>query len=183
MIVGYARVSTEEQNLDLQLRELKAYRCDAIYSDHGVSGVRFERHGLLQALEGLGRGDTLVVWKLDRLGRSLQHLVTVMSELEQRGVRLVSLTEHIDTISSTGRLTFHIIAALAEFERSLISERTRAGMVAARERGRKIGRPASLSVQQKEEIRKMVELMPPAEVARIFNVHVQTVRRHLVVPG
>ena len=141
MKIGYARVSTEDQHLDLQLSALKAYGCDAIYYDHGASGSRFDREGFLEALHAAQSGDTLVVWRLDRLGRSLGHLVKVISGLEKRGVEFASLTESIDTKSPTGMLMFHMIAALAEFERSLISERTRAGMAEARKRGSKLGRP------------------------------------------
>ncbi|WP_404824143.1 recombinase family protein [Burkholderia seminalis] len=139
------RFSTEEQSLDLQLPDLKAASSDRILSDHGVSGSRFDRPGLKEALELAQAGDTLVVWRLDRLGRSLSHLVEVVSDLGKRGIEFVSLTEirteSIDTRSSTGMLMFHMIAALAEFERALISERTRAGMATARARGAKIGRP------------------------------------------
>jgi len=141
MKIGYARVSTEDQHLDLQLSALKAHGCDAIFYDHGASGSRFDREGFLEALRTAQRGDTLVVWRLDRLGRSLGHLVKVISGLEKRGVEFASLTESIDTKSPTGMLMFHMIAALAEFERSLISERTRAGMAEARRRGSKLGRP------------------------------------------
>jgi len=141
MKIGYARVSTEDQHLDLQLSALKAHGCDAIFYDHGASGSRFDREGFLEALHTAQSGDTLVVWRLDRLGRSLGHLVKVIGGLEKRGVEFVSLTESIDTKSPTGMLMFHMIAALAEFERSLISERTRAGMAEARKRGAKLGRP------------------------------------------
>jgi len=141
MKIGYARVSTEDQNLDLQLVALKNYGCDVIRSDQGISGSRFDRPGLQMTLERLERGDTLVVWRLDRLGRSLRHLVDVVNHLGQRGIGLVSLTESIETKSSTGVLMFHMIAALAEFERALISERTKAGLAAARGRGVKLGRP------------------------------------------
>jgi DNA invertase Pin-like site-specific DNA recombinase len=144
MKIGYARVSTEDQHLDLQLSALEAYGCDAIFYDHGASGSRFDRAGFLEALHAANRGDTLVVWRLDRLGRSLGHLVKVISGLEKRGIEFVSLTESIDTKSPTGMLMFHMIAALAEFERSLISERTRAGMAEARKRGARLGRPRTL---------------------------------------
>ena len=143
MKIGYARVSTEEQSLDLQLLALQAAGCDMILSDHGACGSRFDRPGLHEALSVVQAGDTLIVWRLDRLGRSLGHLVEMVGGLGKRNVEFVSLTESIDTRSPTGMLMFHLIAALAEFERSLISERTRAGMVAARVRGAKIGRPRS----------------------------------------
>lgn len=152
MKIGYARVSTEEQCLDLQLLALQAAGCDTILSDHGVSGSRFDRPGLHDALRVAQAGDTLVVWRLDRLGRSLSHLVEVVSNLGRHNIEFISLTESIDTRSSTGMLMFHMIAALAEFERSLISERTRAGMAAARARGVKIGRPSmSRSVSETED--------------------------------
>lgn len=141
MKIGYARVSTEDQNLDLQLSALSRAGCDDIVSDHGISGSRFDRHGLQDVLSRLQSGDTLVVWRLDRLGRSLSHLVGIVGDLGRRNVEFVSLTESLDTRSPTGMLMFHMIAALAEFERALISERTRAGMAAAKARGAKIGRP------------------------------------------
>ncbi|KUY85262.1 DNA resolvase [Burkholderia cepacia] len=150
MKIGYARVSTEEQCLDLQLAALKAAGCDPIHADHGVSGSRFDRAGLREALQAAQPGDALVVWRLDRLGRSLSHLVEVVSDLGKQGIEFVSLTECIDTRSSTGMLMFHMIAALAEFERSLISERTRAGMAAARARGAKIGRPRKISTEPQD---------------------------------
>jgi DNA invertase Pin-like site-specific DNA recombinase len=145
MIIGYARVSTEEQKLDLQLHALQRANCDRIYQDHGLSGHGFDRPGLEDALQALEQGDTLVVWRLDRLGRSLVQLVQLMEKLGSKGIHFHSLTENIDTSSSGGRLLFHMIAALSEFERTLISERTRAGMAAAKERGKQLGRPPSLS--------------------------------------
>lgn len=145
MRIGYARVSTDDQSLDLQLDALRSAACNVIYEDHGVSGAISARPGLSQALLHLQAGDTFVTWKLDRLGRSLAHLISLTSELEGRGVSLVSLSEAIDTRSPSGRLMFHVMGALAEFERSLIGERTRAGIAAARGRGRKIGRPPKLS--------------------------------------
>lgn len=144
MKIGYARVSTDEQCLDLQLAALKRAGCDTILSDHGMSGSRFDRPGLQEALKMAKAGDALVVWRLDRLGRSLNHLVEVVNSLGKQRIEFVSLTESIDTRSPTGMLMFHMIAALAEFERSLISERTRAGMAAARARGAKIGRPRAV---------------------------------------
>lgn len=122
MKIGYARVSTEEQFLDLQLSALKHVGCDLIFSDHGVSGTRKDRKGLNRALSSLARGDTLVVWRLDRLdrlGRSLSQLVILMSSLRDRGIHFASLNESIDTDSPTGMFMFHMIAALAEFERPL----------------------------------------------------------------
>ncbi|MBM7326584.1 recombinase family protein [Agrobacterium sp. S2] len=141
MKVGYARVSTDCQKMDLQLDALRQAGCDQIFTDHGISGASNERPGLQQAMDMLQKGDTLVVWRLDRLGRSLVNLVEHVSDLGQQGVEFRSLTESIDTSSSGGKLLFHMIAALAEFERSLISERTKAGMAAAKLRGKHVGRP------------------------------------------
>lgn len=141
MKVGYARVSTDCQKMDLQMDALKKAGCDFIFTDHGVSGATVERPGLQQAIEMLQTGDTLVVWRLDRLGRSLVHLVEQVSSLGRQGIEFKSLTESIDTASPGGKLLFHVIAALAEFERSMISERTRAGMAAAKLRGKHVGRP------------------------------------------
>ena len=179
MKIGYARVSTEEQHLDLQLAALKARKCDVVFSDHGISGARFDRPGLEDALARAERGDTFVVWRLDRLGRSLSHLVRVVGDLSKRGVEFESLTENIDTKSPTGMLIFHMIAALAEFERALISERTRAGVAAARSRGKKVGRPPALSEAQREQARNLLEGCNEAVVAQTFNVHLRTLRRHL----
>ncbi|MDF3084918.1 recombinase family protein [Burkholderia sola] len=181
--IGYARVSTEEQHLDLQLTALKERGCSAVFFDKGVSGTRFDRPGLNQAFEAVEGGGTLMVWRLDRLGRSLPHLAGIVVELEKKNVRLVSLSEHIDTGSTTGRFTFHMLAALAEFERGLISERTRAGMAAARQRGSNIGRPAGMSSGQRDEARALLEMYPPEEVAKTFNVHTRTLKRHLKIPG
>jgi len=144
MKVGYARVSTLDQDLALQLDALKQAGCQKIHRDK-LSGAKAERPGLQEALDYMREGDTLVVWRLDRLGRSLKHLIETVNLLEERGIGLQSLTESIDTTTSGGRLIFHIFGALAEFERNLIRERTQAGLQAARARGRKGGRPKSLN--------------------------------------
>ncbi len=128
MKIGYARVSSGEQNLDLQRDALTAVGCGMIYEDEGVSGAARRRPGLDQALATLKQGDTLVTWRLDRLGRSLPHLIELVAALQDRGCWFVSLNEAIDTGSAGGKLVFHIMGALAEFERALIVERTRAGM-------------------------------------------------------
>src|SRR5712691_435706 len=142
MLIGYARVSTNEQNLDLQRDALKKAGVSAknVFTDK-ITGTKEERPGLEQALSHLREGDTLVVWRLDRLGRSLKHLIETVSKLQQQGVAFKSITENIDTSTVTGQLVFHIFGALAEFERNLIKERTMAGLEAARARGRKGGRP------------------------------------------
>ena len=140
MQFGYARVSTGEQTLDLQLDALKAAGCGRVFRDT-ASGAKTDRPGLTEALDHLRDGDTLVVWRLDRLGRSLRHLIDTLTDLDRRGIGFRSLTEAIDTTTPGGKLIFHIFGALAEFERDLIKERTHAGLAAARARGRKGGRP------------------------------------------
>ena len=143
MKVGYARVSTHDQNLSLQLDALGRAGCRKIYQDQ-MSSMKAERPGLQEALTYLRAGDTLVVWRLDRLGRSLKHLIEMVNLLEEQGIGFQSLQESIDTTTSGGRLVFHIFGALAEFERNLIQERTQAGLQAARARGRQGGRPKAL---------------------------------------
>lgn len=138
-LIGYARVSTSEQNSSLQIDALTKAGCTKIFSDT-VSGVKEERAGLSSALAYLREGDVLVVWRLDRLGRSLSHLIKVITELEARGVGFQSLTEAMDTTTPAGRLIFHIFGAMGQFERELIRERTKAGLCAAAERGRTGGR-------------------------------------------
>src|SRR2546422_3985821 len=142
MLIGYARVSTNEQNLDLQRDALRKAGVTSknIFTDK-ITGTKAERPGLTEALSHLREGDTLVVWRLDRLGRSLKHLIETVTALQSTGVAFQSITEHIDTSTATGQLVFHIFGALAEFERNLITERTMAGLEAARTRGRKGGRP------------------------------------------
>jgi len=144
MLIGYARVSTHDQTLALQQDALTKAGCNKIFTDT-ASGVKTDRNGLDKALSYVRAGDTLVVWRLDRLGRSLPHLITMITSLEERGIGFKSLTENIDTTSSGGKLIFHIFGALAEFERNLIRERTTAGLSAARARGRKGGRPKGLT--------------------------------------
>ncbi|MGU3401530.1 recombinase family protein [Brucellaceae bacterium D45D] len=179
MKIGYARVSTDEQRLDLQIEALKNANCDKIITDHGISGANFKRQGLTQALSLLNPGDTLVVWRLDRLGRSLIKLIEFMNMLHERDLQFQSLNENIDTGSSGGRLVFHMMAALAEFERSLISERTKAGMAAARKKGKQIGRPRALSNTQRKLIRTAVlhDGKSLEELASDYNVSVRSIRR------
>jgi len=142
--IGYARVSTDGQSIDLQVDALNRFGCHLIFKDEAYSGATRTRPGLENCLAELKCGDDLVVWKLDRLGRSLPHLIDVVNELDRRQIGLVSLSEAINTGSPGGVLVFHIMAALAQFERSLISERTKAGMRSARQRGRHVGRPRKL---------------------------------------
>jgi DNA invertase Pin-like site-specific DNA recombinase len=146
MKIGYARVSTPEQSLALQLDALRQAGCRKVYEEI-ISGARVERPVLQDLLTHLRDGDVLMIWKLDRLGRSLRHLIEVVTDLAQRGIGFQSLQEHLDTTTSSGKLVFHMFGALAEFERDLIRERTQAGLVAARARGRLGGRPRGLSTQ------------------------------------
>jgi DNA invertase Pin-like site-specific DNA recombinase len=143
MLIGYARVSTHDQTLNLQQDALEKAGCTKIFTDT-ASGAKTERKGLEEALNYVRKGDTLVVWRLDRLGRSLKHLIETIQQLDSRHIGFKSLTENIDTTTSGGKLIFHIFGALAEFERNLIRERTTAGLMAARARGRKGGRPKAL---------------------------------------
>ena len=182
MIIGYARVSTEEQNLNLQIDALKKSNCDTIITDRGVSGATTSRPGLNKVLRIVKSGDKIVVWRLDRLGRSLIHLVKLLEVLGHRSVSFQSLTENIDTASSGGKLVFHMMAALAEFERSLISERTKAGIASARAAGKKIGRPSLLTAIQIKEARHLLdkEKLPIDKIAIIFGVHSRTLFRALL---
>ena len=177
--IGYGRVSTHEQNLDLQVAALSSAGCAELFTDQGISGADFERPGLSAALDALDRGGMLVVWRLDRLGRSLLDLIKLVNSLGERGIEFRSLTESIDTSSSGGRLTFHIMAAMAEFERAIIGERTRAGMAAARARGSHIGRKPALTLQQKDSARYEVEALkyPLVDVAARYGVHPRTLVR------
>lgn len=161
MRIGYARVSTGEQKLDLQKDALEEAGCERIYTEQ-TSGAAKSRPELEKCLESLREGDTLVVWRLDRFGRSLKDLVSKMERLEEKGVDFVSLTEGIDTTTAQGRLTFHIFGALAEFERELAHERTMAGLRAARERGRVGGRPRAI---EKEDMPELQALMQDSEVS------------------
>jgi DNA invertase Pin-like site-specific DNA recombinase len=149
MKIGYARVSMQDQNLDLQRDALRAAGCEKIIEDK-ASGGKVTRDGLEKVREQLRKGDVLAVWRLDRLGRTLKHLIELMGELEGQGIGFQSTTEAIDTTTPGGKLVFHIFAALAEFERNIIRERTRAGLEAARARGRKGGRKPKFSGKQRE---------------------------------
>lgn len=177
--IGYARVSTVDQSLQLQINALKRAGCQHIYRDEGASGAQTNREGLRAALNAVKRGDMLVVWRLDRLGRSLIHLVEMLDSLSKRGIEFRSLTEQIDTSSAGGRLVFHMMAALAEFERHLISERTIAGMHAARLSGGHMGRPPLLSKEERRIVAKaaLEEGEHLDVLASRFNVHPRTIRR------
>src|SRR5437588_7533360 len=151
MLIGYARVSTSDQTLNLQRDALEKIGCSKIFTDT-ISGATTERQGLDEALKYVREGDTLVVWRLDRLGRSLKHLIETITTLNNRKVGFKSITENIDTTTSGGKLIFHIFGALAEFERDIIRERTNAGLQAARERGRLGGRPKATALNTYKKV-------------------------------
>ena len=184
MHIGYARVSTGEQNLDLQTDALEAEGCEKIYTDT-LSGATAEREGLQDAMDYARGGDVLVVWSLDRFGRSLKDLIAKVETLKDRGVQFKSLKENLDTTSSAGRLQFHIFGALAEFERDLNRERTMAGLRAARARGRTGGRPRALSEEDLPELQALMR-DPDVPVRRIcerFEVSKATLYRYVGPDG
>jgi len=177
--LGYARVSTAEQTAVLQEDALRAAGCSRIWSDT-ASGTRTDRPQLAALFDHLRAGDTLVVWRLDRLGRSLPHLIETIGQLEARGVGFKSVQEHIDTTTPGGRLVFHVFGALASFERELIQERTLAGLAAARERGRLGGRPSVLSPAKLKQARRMIgEKTAVTEVAQVLGVSRATLYRRV----
>ena len=179
--IGYARVSTQDQKLEVQIEALKRAGCDEIFTDHGLSGAKVDRPALKQALASLQEGDELIVWSLDRLGRSLLHLILTLDDLGSRGVHFKSLSETIDTTTAVGRLLFHVIAALAEFHRRIIAENTREHMQAQIELGRKFGRPPKLTPAQIEEGRKRLAKggVTVKSLAVELDVHPDTLRRAL----
>ena len=181
MKIGYARVSTGLQNLNLQEDRLNAYGCEKIFNDH-MSGSKSERPGLDKAIEFARSGDTIVVWRLDRLGRNMADLITLVNELNNRGVSFHSLEENItmDKSSSTGQLLFHLFAAFAEFERNLILERSSAGRIAARARGRYGGRPEKLNKQDLKLLKTLYDNGTPIKtIAEQWKVSRTTIYRYL----
>ena len=177
MLIGYARVSTTDQNLDLQIDALTKAGCQKLFDDK-ISGSMAARPGLAKALEMLRDGDTLVVWKLDRLGRSVKNLVDLVGELHRQGVHFKSLTDAIDTGTSSGRFFFHVMASLAEMERDLTVERTRAGLEVARQLGRKGGRKRQMTDSKIESAKKLLTSgMPPRDVAKNLGVSIPTLYR------
>jgi len=180
MKYGYARVSTDDQNPDLQLSALKQAGCKKTFVDEGKSGATLSRPALLRCLKQLERGDTLVVWKLDRLGRSVRDLVNILHDLSARGIQFQSLTEQIDTTHPLGKAMLHMVALLAELERGLIVERTKAGQLAAKKRGVKFGAKPKLSAAQVNHARQLIEHGKKApEVAALLNVSRATLWRAL----
>lgn len=177
MQIGYVRVSTNDQNTALQRNALECAGCELIFEDK-MSGKTSDRPGLKKVLRTLSEGDTLVVWKLDRLGRSMRHLVTLIEDLRGRGVNFRSLTDSIDTSTPMGRFFFHVMGALAEMERELIVERTRAGLAAARQQGRIGGRRPKLTEQQWAQAWRLLEAGESRKrVALIFDVGISTLYR------
>jgi DNA invertase Pin-like site-specific DNA recombinase len=179
-LLGYARISTAEQDPSLQHDALKSAGCAKIFTDK-ASGTKDRRPQLDRLLDQLRHGDTVVVWRLDRLGRSLRHLITLAEQLEHQEVGLRSLSESIDTTTANGRLFFKIMGALAEFERDLISERTHAGLAAARARGRKGGRPPSMTPEKIKAANQLykAEEMTVDEIGKTLGVSRKTIYRHL----
>ncbi len=184
MLIGYARVSTLDQNEDLQVDALKADGCDRCYVDH-ASGAKASRPELDRMFDVLREGDVLVVWKLDRLGRSVQNLVDIMNRLQDMGVGFKSLTEQMDTTTPGGVLVFNVFAAMAQFERDLIRERTTAGLKAARSRGRVGGRRPKLSKSDKSMVRQLYESrsVTVQEIAQRFNVSRGTIYKTIKSDG
>ena len=180
MRIGYARVSTLEQNPELQLDELKNAGCKNVYVDK-ASGAKADRPELQDMLGNLREGDVVVVWKLDRLGRSLKHLLEIIEDLEQKGVGFVSLTEGFDTTTSSGKMMFSIFGALGEFERNLIRERTHAGLAAARARGRLGGRKKKLTAEDVKAMRALYDnkQIPVTAICKRFNITRPTMHRYL----
>jgi len=178
MLIGYARVSTQDQHLESQRDALEKAGCQKIFQDH-MTGSRADRPGLTVALDMLRAGDTLVVWKLDRLGRSVKHLVDLVTSLHAQGIHFRSLTDAIDTGSASGRFFFHVMASLAEMERDLIAERTKAGLEVARRNGRIGGRKPKMTASKLESARKLLAGgIPPKEVAKNLGISIPTLYRH-----
>jgi DNA invertase Pin-like site-specific DNA recombinase len=184
MLIGYARVSTDDQHLDLQRDALQQAGCNKIYTDH-QTGIAVDRPGLATVLDVVRPADTLVVWRLDRLGRSLKDLIRLVEQLEQQGVGLKSLQENIDTATTGGRLVFHLFGALAEFERNLIRERTKAGLSAARARGRQGGRPKTLNAERRELALQLhrEHKHSIAEICRLMGISKSTLYNYLADAG
>jgi DNA invertase Pin-like site-specific DNA recombinase len=180
MLIGYARISTHEQTLDLQCDALEKAGCGRIFTDK-VSGTKAERKGLTEALSHLREGDTLVVWRLDRLGRSLRHLIDTITDLGNRGVGFKSLQEHIDTTTSGGKLVFHIFGSMAEFERDIIRERTLAGLESARRRGKSGGRPKALTPKEVQMLRNMAadKSLTVADICKQMDIGKTTFYRYV----
>lgn len=178
-MTGYARVSTDEQNIDTQIEELRSVGCTVIYADHASGGTQ-DRPDWQACKRSLGEGDTLVVSRIDRLGRSLIDLVSIIDDLGARGIAFRSLHEGIDTSSTPGKMLFHLVASFAEYERSLIRERTKDGLAHARRRGIRVGRPPALTKAQQEEARRMRKNgYSLAQIASLLGASTSTIHRAL----
>jgi DNA invertase Pin-like site-specific DNA recombinase len=177
MLIGYARVSTQDQNLELQIEALIKIGCERVFEDK-TSGIRAERPGLTKALDMLREGDTLVVWKLDRLGRSVKNLVDFVGNIAKQGIQFRSLTDSIDTSTPSGRFFFHVMASLAEMEQELMVERTRAGLAVARQLGRKGGRKRKMTDSKIKSAKKLLANgIPPRDIAKNLGVSIPTLYR------
>ena len=180
MKYGYARVSTEDQNASMQRAALKKFGCQKIFTDDGQSGATTNRPEFQKCLKKLATGDSLTVWKLDRLGRSLHDLIIVLDDFKERGIKFRSLTENIDTETPTGRAMWQMIGVLAELERGQIKERTQAGIAAAKARGVQFGRKKKLKPYQVQQIRKRIQSgEAPSDIAESFNIGRSTLYRAL----
>lgn len=183
MKFGYARVSTEEQNLNLQIDALKSAGCEKIFTDK-ESGAKFNRAGLEELMKALRSGDTVIIWQLDRLGRSILDLIKIVNEFKENEVNFICLKDNIDTTTVLGEFTFHLFAALAQLERGRIRERTKAGLEAARARGRLGGRPKGLSIEAKNKAIAAASLynegkLTVVQIAKQLNITVQTMYRYI----
>lgn len=177
MLVGYARVSTVEQNIDLQLSALKEAGCEKLYQDQ-ISGTKTNRPGLAMALEVLRKNDTLVVWKLDRLGRTVKGLIDLVNQLHQKEINFKSITDNVDTTTPSGRFFFHMMASLAQMERELIAERTKAGLAAAKAKGRVGGRKRKMTQSKIESAKQLLASgILPKDVAQNLGVSIPTLYR------
>lgn len=183
--LGYARVSTKDQKLRMQRDALNAVTCERIFEDHGISGAKSKRPGLDALLAELREGDSVVVFKLDRLGRSVLHLADLLVRFQRDGVHFVSIAEGINTTTPGGKLVFHIFSAVAEFHRDLIIENTIAGIEAARRRGVRLGRPATLSIDDIAEMHRQIlqDSAKLQDVAAQYGVHPRTAQRSLERAG
>ena len=177
MLVGYARVSTIDQNLDLQLSALKEAGCEKLYQDQ-ISGTKANRPGLMMALEVLRKNDTLVVWKLDRLGRTVKGLIDLVNQLHQKEINFKSITDNVDTSTPAGRFFFHVMASLAQMERELMAERTKAGLAAAKAKGRVGGRKRKMTQSKIESAKQLLASGSlPKDVALNLGISVPTLYR------
>lgn len=184
MKIGYARVSTDEQTLALQHDALQADGCDVVYDDKGVSGTAMKRPGLAAALAAAKAGDTLTVWRIDRLGRTTAGLAILLDELHGRGVEFHSIMDGMDTRTAAGKALYGIMSVLAQLERDLISERTKAGLKAAKRRGKRAGRPPLFTPEKRElAVRLIEDGKGRAEIARMIGIAPATLRRHINAPG